>query len=75
MNNDQIRAVGGELGLSYSSLLRTTTLEDVVAAWLNRQDYVIQVSGQPTWHSLIKALRKQGQEGIASDIESEKSTV
>ena len=69
LDNDQIRAVGVALGLAYSSLRRMNTPGEMVVAWLNRQDLVMQASGQPTWQSLVNALRKQGQEGIARDIE------
>ena len=69
LDNDQIQAVGGALGLAWRSLMRIATPREMVVAWLNRQDLVMQTSGQPTWQSLVNALRKQGQEGIARDIE------
>jgi hypothetical protein len=43
--------------------------EDMVAAWLRREDYVLNVSGEPTWRSLVQALKMVGQGGIAKDIE------
>ena len=43
--------------------------EDMVAAWLRREDYVLKVSGEPTWRSLVQALTTVGQGGIAKDIE------
>jgi hypothetical protein len=42
---------------------------EVAAAWLLRQDNVMTLSGEPTWRSLVNALRKEGQEGTARDIE------
>ena len=43
--------------------------EDMVAAWLRREDYVLKMSGEPTWRSLVQALKTVGQEGTAKDIE------
>ena len=40
----------------------------MVAAWLNRQDEVLQCSGEPTWSTLEAALRKIGQTGSAEDV-------
>ena len=42
--------------------------EDLVAAWLNRQDAVLSRSGQPTWNVLLHALEAIGQKGIAQDV-------
>ena len=62
--------VGGALGLDYGNLQKMKDLpEEMVAAWLRREDYVLTKTGEPTWRSLIKALKKAGQEGVASDIE------
>lgn len=41
---------------------------DMVAAWLRREDNVIEANGDPTWNSLSNALKKVGQNGIASKI-------
>ena len=43
--------------------------EDMVAAWQRREDYVLKMSGEPTWRSLVQALKTVGQEGTAKDIE------
>ena len=65
-----IRNVGGALGLSYSSMEKMNSYpNDMVAAWLRREDFVMSMSGEPTWRTLIQALRKVGQEGSARDIE------
>ena len=42
--------------------------DEMVAAWLNRQDEVLQRSGEPTWSTLADALTKIGQTGLAKDI-------
>ena len=42
---------------------------EMVAAWLRREDYVMAASGEPTWRTLVNALRKEGQEGTARGIE------
>jgi hypothetical protein len=62
--------VGGALGLAYVNLQKMKVLPaDMVAAWLRREDYVLNVSGEPTWRSLVQALKTVGQGGIAKDIE------
>lgn len=61
--------VGEALGLGYPTLEKMTKLrEEMVAAWLNRQDNVLKNSGEPTWSSLADALDKIGQTGTAVDI-------
>ena len=47
--------------------------EDVIAAWLRREDDVLQKTGVPTWRVLVTALEKIGQNGIASDISKDKN--
>ena len=70
LDNRQIRCVGGALGLAYDTLDKMKDLpEEMVAAWLRREDFVMSMSGEPTWRTLAKALRRVGQEGIARDIE------
>ena len=70
LDNRQIRYVGGALGLAYNTLdkMRDVPLE-MVAAWLRREDSVMAASGEPTWRSLVNAVRKEGLEGTARDIE------
>ena len=41
---------------------------DLVAAWLNGEDHIIEVSGPPSWSSLIAALRDINQPGIADGM-------
>ena len=52
-----------------------TYREDVIAAWLRRQDDVDQKRGIPTWRTLVEALRDRqvGQEGIARIISTTKN--
>ena len=62
--------MGGALGLAYDTLDKTKDVpSEMAAAWLRREDYVMAASGEPTWRSLVNALRKEGQEGTARDIE------
>ena len=69
MDERQIRRVGGALGLTYDVLEKMKALpDDMVAAWLRREDFVVNMSGEPTWRTLVEALRKVGQEGTARDI-------
>ena len=46
-----------------------TFLDDVIAAWLRREDHVME-KGEPSWGVLIKALKhlRVGQTGIANNI-------
>ena len=70
LDKQRIRNVGGALGLSYSSMEKMSSYpDDMVAAWLRREDFVVSMSGEPTWRTLVEALRKVGQEGTARDIE------
>jgi hypothetical protein len=48
----------------------TSFPDEVVAAWLNRQDEVLQHGGEPTWSTLEDALRKIGQTGLAEDVKN-----
>ena len=73
LDDRQIRYVGGALGLAYDVLDKMKALpEEMVAAWLRREDFVMSMSGEPTWRTLVEALRKVGQEGTARDIEAAK---
>ena len=49
--------------------------QDMVAAWLRQEDNVMSKSGEPTWRSLVKALREVRQEGVARKIEQQRSIV
>ena len=70
----QLTDLGGALGLSYPKMMRMPNiLDDVSTAWLNREDQVLEKSGEPTWSRLVDALEKIGQRGIAEDIRNNKS--
>ena len=61
--------LGGALGLSYPKMKKMEPLcEDMVAAWLNKEDNVSKKSGEPSWESLKEALKKIGQTGLADTI-------
>ena len=63
------RRLGEALGLLYPTLRKMTSFPDeMVAAWLNRQDEVLKHGGEPTWSTLENALRKIGQTGLAEDV-------
>ena len=74
MDTNQIRLLGGKLGLDVYKLEKMTTLpDDMVKAWLRREDKVKEKCGDPlTWEALVKALRNNGQSGIADDIHRDK---
>ena len=43
--------------------------DDMVKAWLRKEDRVKEKSGDPlTWRVLVAALQKIGQNGVADDI-------
>ena len=70
---EQLIDLGGALGLSYPKIKRMTNiLSDVTAAWLNREDQVLEKCGEPTWSRLADALERIGQIGIAEDIRNHK---
>lgn len=70
-NDLNLIRLGGALGLNYTNLERMKALpEEMVAAWLREEDNVEENSGEPTWSSLVQALKKIGQNGIAKKIEA-----
>lgn len=72
LENDQILKLGGALGLHYPKLKRMKDLpQDMVAAWLRREDNVIAMSGEPSLKSLCGALQDIGQKGIAERIKKD----
>ena len=69
LSKEDLIGVGGALGLYYPHLRKMSPLlEELVAAWLNREDNVLSASGAPSWTSLIKALRDINQSGTAQKI-------
>ena len=70
LDNEQIVQVGLALGMNYAKLKRMRSLPgDMVAAWLRREDDVVEVSGVPTWKVLSEALKDTGQTGLAKKIQ------
>ena len=51
-----------------------TFLDDVLTAWIRKEDYVEQ-KGLPTWETPVRALRhpRIGQTGLANDISRDKN--
>ena len=73
LSHQDLIELGGALGISYPKLVRMINLPaEMVAAWLNREDNVLQQSGEPTWGGLADALQKIRQTGIADDIRKSK---
>ena len=69
LSKRDLRQLGGALGLSYPKLRKMDSLlEEMVCAWLNKEDNVLKQSGEPSWRSLKSALREIGQEGVAASI-------
>ena len=72
-----IYSLGLILGLDYRRLKTMggseTFRDDVIAAWLQREDNVIG-KGLPTWSALVKALRhpRLNKTGLADKIATEK---
>ena len=68
-----VTALGIALGLSYQTVLGLGNSDDflnqVIAAWLNRQDSVLSQSGEPTWSVLADKLKEMGCDSIAADIQ------
>ena len=73
MDNRQLRQLGLALGLHYPTLKRMESMpDDLIHAWLLRQDSVTERSGEPTYSTLAKALEDIGQVGIAQDVRNQK---
>ena len=72
LDNQQIVQLGLALGMNYAKLKRMRNLPgDMVAAWLRREDDVLEVSGVPTWKVLSEALKDVGQTGLATKIKQQ----
>ena len=73
LDSDKLRDLGGALGLHYPNLKRMTNILDgMIEAWLNKENDVLDKSGEPTWSRLVEALEKIGQRGVAEDIKRER---
>ena len=65
----ELLRLGGALGLFYPKLSKMEDLlPEMVAAWLNREDGVLERTGEPSWTVLVDTLRKIGQSGVADSI-------
>ena len=67
----QVTVLGEALGISYTKLMKMEDclrLQEMVHAWINREDDVIRKCGEPTWNKLMAKLKDIGQSGIAEDI-------
>ena len=72
LDDQQIVQVGLALGMNYAKLKRMRSLPgDMVAAWLRREDDVLEVSGAPTWKVLSEALKDVGQTGLALKVQQQ----
>lgn len=73
LSNEQLINLGGALGLGFPTLQWMKDLpSEIVAAWLLRQEDVLERSGEPTYERLAKALAKIGQNGLAKDVREQK---
>ena len=70
---EQLRLLGLALGLHYPTVKgMKSLLDDLIHAWLLRQDDVIKRSGEPTYERLALALEEIGQNGLAQDVREQK---
>lgn len=67
MENKEIKRLGGALGLDWPELGRMSSdlPAEMVAAWLKEKCR----AQNPSWNSLVKALRDIEQQGIANRVE------
>ena len=42
--------------------------EEMVEAWLQKLDKVLEKTGKPTWSTLVAALKRIGHNGITAEI-------
>ena len=73
LNKENVHLLGLALGISQRRLNTkdvASFLREVIADWLNGVDMVNETSGQPSWRSLMSALRHPivRQTGIANNI-------
>ena len=70
LDKDHCISLGLAFGLEYPNLNKMKRYpEDVVAAWLRKQDNVC-IECLPTWSNLASALEQIGQKGIANEVKS-----
>ena len=65
--------LGQTLGLERMALKRCgpqSLVGDLVERWIRRDHHVLEMSGDPTWRSLAKALKDIKMTGISMDIQN-----
>ena len=78
LGKPEIYKLGLVLGLSHTKLKAgmdsDTFLNDIIAAWLQKEDYVKKKKEEPSWTTLVIALKHSTlkQEGIANKIAQDK---
>ena len=72
LNREKLRCLGGALGLLDSNLQRMRNLlADMVSAWLNGDDNVMNMDGvgdTRSWEGLIQGLLKCSMKGTADKV-------
>ena len=71
LSNREIANVGVMLGLRYSRFKKMNPesfMDDMVLAWLRKDDDIDEKTGDPSWYTLCQALEDCGHNGIASNI-------
>lgn len=71
LTNEELIGIGTSLGLRYTTLKKMKSdslLHGMVHAWLRKDDEVTEVSGEPSWESLVIALKVNGLNRLAFDI-------
>ena len=72
LKKHEVVKVGTSLGLDSRKLDdvgEEKIHETMISRWLGKQDYVMKISGTPTWRKLVKALEDNGFNGVAMSIE------
>ena len=62
------------MGLCYTTLgwIMKSLPNDMVAAWLRREEGILKRSGEPTYERLAEALEEMEQNGLAKDVREQK---
>lgn len=65
----QLQNLGVALGLYYPTVADMSHIKiDMVHSWLNKEDCVISVGGDPTWRSFAKGCARESLWGPVEDI-------
>ena len=71
LTTSEIRSLGLELGLHHPHLKKMTDeglLDEMLHCWLREDDIVHEISGTPSWESLIRALEAANFNGVAAEV-------